>query len=105
MFEMDGFVSIIPRRVAPDGSVSYYPYISLELMLARRARVPRIVFVDDQVLALNRSAFPASAIPFFSSETRNRVVSARPKLLVNFARKSLVAERDRHGTIKSEPLL
>jgi hypothetical protein len=65
MFEMDGLVSIIPRRVAPDGSVSYSPYIGFELMLARRARIPHIVFVDDQVLDLHRSAFPSSAIPFF----------------------------------------
>jgi len=65
MFEMNGFVSIIPRRISPDESVTYSAYIVRELMLARRARTPSIVFVDDQVLTLYRSAFPASAVPFF----------------------------------------
>lgn len=64
MFEMSGFVSIIPRRVKPDESITYSPYIERELRLARRARTPRILFVDDQVLDLDRRAFP-SAIPFF----------------------------------------
>jgi hypothetical protein len=64
MFEMAGFVSIIPRRVKPDESLTYSPYIERELRLARRARTPRILFVDDQVLELDRSTFP-SAIPFF----------------------------------------
>lgn len=64
MFEMAGFVSIIPRRVNPDESLAYSPYIERELRLARRARTPRILFVDDQVLDLDRRAFP-SAIPFF----------------------------------------
>lgn len=65
LFEMGGFVSIIPRRVGADESLTYSPYIGRELMLARRARTPRILFVDDQVLDVYRKAFPASAIPFF----------------------------------------
>lgn len=65
MFEMSGFVSIIPRRIASDESLTYSPYIGRELMLARRARIPRVLFVDDQVLNLFPQAFPASAIPFF----------------------------------------
>jgi len=35
------------------------------LTLARWARTPRILFVDDQVLNLYRPSFPESAIPFF----------------------------------------
>jgi hypothetical protein len=65
MFEMGGFVSIITRRVEADESLTYSSYIGRELMLARRARTPRILFVDDQVLDLYRKAFPPSAIPFF----------------------------------------
>ena len=65
MFEMGGFVSIIPRRTMADGAIAYSPYIGRELMLARRARLPRVIFVDDQVLNLYRAAFPATAIPFF----------------------------------------
>jgi hypothetical protein len=66
LFELAGFVSIIPRRIAPDESITYSPYIGRELMLARRARAPRILFVDDQVLTQHRSAFPAWAVPFFN---------------------------------------
>jgi hypothetical protein len=65
MFEMNGFVSIIPRRFGADESLSYSPYIERELRLARRARVPRVLFVDDQVLSLYPDTFPSSAIPFF----------------------------------------
>jgi len=65
LFELDGFVSIVTRRVASDGSLTYSPYIGRELVLARRARTPRVLFVDDQVLNRFSSMFPASAIPFF----------------------------------------
>jgi len=65
MFEMDGFVSIIPQRIAADGSVAYSPYIGRELMFARRARTPRVVFVDDQLLDRYKGDFPTTAIPFF----------------------------------------
>jgi|GEM_PF-3080518 len=65
MFEMGGFVSIIPRRVTADGLLTYSPYIARELMLARRARTPQILFVDDQLLTQYRLEFPTSAIPFF----------------------------------------
>jgi len=65
LFEMDGFVSIIPRRIAADESIVYSPYIGRELMLARRSRGPRILFVDGEVLTQFRSDFPPWAIPFF----------------------------------------
>ena len=65
LFEMDGFVSIIPRRIAPDGSITFSPYIAQELTLARRARAPRVLFVDSQVLSEHRSRFPEYAVPFF----------------------------------------
>jgi hypothetical protein len=77
MYEMDGFVSIITRRVGPDDNLAFSPYIGRELTLARWARTPRILFVDDQVLNLYRASFPESAIPFFhkAPETeRNRHV-------------------------------
>lgn len=68
LFEMDGFVSIIPRRVAGDGSIAYSPYIARELMLARRSRGPRILFVDGQILEQYRSVFPSWAVPFFHED-------------------------------------
>src|SRR5918993_4634381 len=62
--ELPGFLSIIPRRRTDDGTVTYSPYIGHELSLARRSRVPRLLFVDDQVLARHRTEFPLDAIPF-----------------------------------------
>jgi hypothetical protein len=68
LFEMDGFVSIIPRRIAADESITYSPYIARELMLARRSRGPRILFVDGQILAQSQSQFPSWAVPFFHQD-------------------------------------
>ena len=68
LFEMDGFVSIIPRRIAPDKSITYSPYIARELLLARRSRGPRILFVDGQILAQFQSQFPSWALPFFHDD-------------------------------------
>ena len=62
--ETDGFVSIIPARPGDDGPGGYSPYIGQELLLARRARVPRLLFVDDRVLARHRLDFPEDAVPF-----------------------------------------
>ena len=68
LFEMDGFVSIIPRRLAADESITYSPYIARELMLARRSRGPGILFVDGQLLTQYQSQFPPWAVPFFHEE-------------------------------------
>lgn len=68
MFDLSGFVSIIPRRVKEDESLTYSPYIARELMLARRARAPRALFVDSQILDENRAAFPSTAVPFFHQD-------------------------------------
>jgi len=62
--ELSGFLSVIPRRQAEDGSITYSPYIGHELALARRSGVPRLLFVDDAVLARHRSRFPSDAVPF-----------------------------------------
>lgn len=62
--ELPGFLSIIPRRQAEDGTITYSPYIGHELALARRSGVPRLLFVDDAVLARHRSRFPHDAVPF-----------------------------------------
>jgi hypothetical protein len=62
--ETTGFVSIIPRRPSEEDTAGYSPYIGQEHNLARRARVPRLFFVDQQVLSRHRLDFPADAIPF-----------------------------------------
>jgi hypothetical protein len=84
MFEMDGFVSIITRRLVED-VLTYSPYIGRELMLARRARTPRILFVDDQVLDAYRKEFPASAIPFFR-ETPEMELTLHVEQIAQFRR-------------------
>jgi hypothetical protein len=68
LFETDGFVSIIPRRIAPDESITYSPYIARELMLARRSRGPRVLFVDGQLITEFPRVFPPWAVPFFHGE-------------------------------------
>lgn len=62
--ETTGFVSIIPRRQTDKDPGAYSPYIGHELNLARRARVPRLLFVDEQVLGQHRLDFPEDAVPF-----------------------------------------
>ena len=39
-------------------------YIGRELNLARRARVPRLLFIDEKVLKRHRLEFPEDAVPF-----------------------------------------
>lgn len=62
--ELTGFLSIIPRRVSEEQRLGYSPYIGHELALARRAGVPRLLFVDDEVLNRFRTDFPEDAVPF-----------------------------------------
>jgi hypothetical protein len=49
----------------PERRIEYSPYIGRDLMLARRARTPRVLFIDDQVLDVYKRAFPLTAVPFF----------------------------------------
>jgi hypothetical protein len=64
--EINGFVSIIPRRPTPEDPNAYSPYIARELDLARRARVNRLLFVDEHVLKQHRLQFPKNVVPFTS---------------------------------------
>jgi hypothetical protein len=68
MTETTGFVSIVPERAGDDERGGYSPYIGQELALARRARVPRLLFVDQNVLARHRIDFPEDAVPFDVSD-------------------------------------
>ena len=79
MFETSGFVGVIPRRSSDTDSVSYSEYIGQELNLARRARVPRLLFVDQSILDRHTVQFPEDTIPFNESnleEHRERHASA-----------------------------
>ena len=62
--EMTGFVSIIPRRPSDADPGAYSPYIGQELNLARRARAPCLLFVDEQVFRRHRLDFPEDAVTF-----------------------------------------
>jgi len=66
LIDTTGFISIIPKRVTAEDPQGYSPYIGRELDLARRARIPRLLFVDAQVLARHRLDFPQDAVPFLS---------------------------------------
>jgi hypothetical protein len=93
LFEMDGFASIIPRRIAADESITYSPYIARELMLARRSRGPRILFVDGQILAQFQSQFPSWAVPFFHEDPGTE--RARHIAAIDAFRSTLGRERGR----------
>jgi hypothetical protein len=62
--ESTGFISVITRRATDEDVAGYSPYIGRELNLARRARVPRLLFVDEYVLQRHRLDFPEDAVPF-----------------------------------------
>jgi len=64
MFETRGFISVIPRRVTEKEAVAYSQYIGHELNLARRARIRRLLFVDEQVLERYELDFPEDAVSF-----------------------------------------
>lgn len=61
---LNGFVSIIPRRVSEEDPGAYSAYIGQELNMARRARVPRLLFVDEAVHRQHRLEFPEDALTF-----------------------------------------
>ncbi len=90
--EITGFVSIIPRRPTENDPVAYSPYIGRELDLARRARVPRLLFVDEQVFKHHRLDFPADAVPFPSDAPAERAALLR-KAIRTFRTKMETAPR------------
>ena len=69
--ETAGFVSIIPARPTDADPGDYSRYIGQELLLARRARLPRLLFVDDRVLARHKLDFPEDAVPFHSDDVES----------------------------------
>lgn len=64
LFEASGFISVITRRPNDQDAAAYSAYIGHELDLARRARIPRLLFVDQQVLARHVTRFPQDVVPF-----------------------------------------
>ncbi|MDC8014149.1 hypothetical protein [Tahibacter soli] len=64
LHETSGFVSIVSRRPSEDDPAAYSRYISQELNLARRARVRRLLFVDEHVLERHTLDFPEDAVSF-----------------------------------------
>lgn len=62
--EMSGFISIIPRRPTEKDAGAYSEYIAQEISLARRARLPRLLFVDERILKYHQLDFPEDAVLF-----------------------------------------
>jgi len=81
-----GFVSVIPRRLSPKGKIEYSPYIGEELSLARRSRIPRLLFVDEQVLGRHQDDFPQDAVPFIE-DAPDLEVSRHHDAIVAFTEK------------------
>jgi len=102
--ELPGFVSIIPRRRSEAGQIEYSPYIGQELSLARRSRIPRLLFVDDQVLSKYQDDFPEDAVPFIHdapeadrSRHRDAILSFSQRLA--HARRPERADRARRAAL------
>ena len=85
LFQLSGFVSVIPRRLADGPQVAFSEYIAYELTLARRSRAPRLLFVDDGVLRDHRNVFPRDAVPFFY-EAPQRDQDVHVRAIRNFRR-------------------
>ena len=85
LFELSGFVSVIPRRITQDRKTAYSEYIGYELALARRARAPRLLFVDDQVLREHKGQFPKDAVPFLSDTPQSERIKHQ-EAIRNFKR-------------------
>ena len=89
LHELAAFVSVIPRRGLKDGRATYSEYIGLELDLARRARVPRLLFVDDLLLKQYKGQFPEDAVPFIydaPSSEKSHHLKCATKFLENLER-------------------
>lgn len=71
--ELTGFVSIVPVRANETDPGGYSEYIGQELELARRARVPRLVFVDERVHRHHRVELPADVVPFRPDELASQM--------------------------------
>jgi hypothetical protein len=94
--ESAGFISVIPRRPTDQDPGGYSPYIGRELNLARRARVPRLLFVDEQVLKRHRLEFPSDATPF-NSDALGENAAGHSKVIRNFRISTeTVARPERH---------
>src|SRR5262245_22642856 len=70
--QTNGLISIIPRRPTENDAAGYSPYIAEEHRLARRARVPRLFFVEERVLKLHPLEFPKDAVPFSAEAPENQ---------------------------------
>jgi hypothetical protein len=62
--ETSGFISIVTSRPNPADPGAFSEYIGEELKFARRARTPRLLFVEEKVLTHHSLDFPQDAIPY-----------------------------------------
>jgi hypothetical protein len=108
MSETAGFVSIITRRETPEDEWAYSPYIGQELTLARRARVPRLLFVDEDVLGRHPLEFPDDALPFSANaldqyEAKHRAAIHTFRVALDTVPRSARQPRSREATVVTGP--
>ena len=108
MSETSGFVSIIPRRPTAEDPWAFSPYIGQELTLARRARVPRLLFVDEDVLDRHPLEFPDDAIPFRANaldayETRHSAAIRTFRASLDTAQRPARHSRSMEATVVAGP--
>lgn len=95
LFQTGSFISIIPRRATEQDPIGYSPYIAHELDLARRARTPRLLFVEDQVFRRYETRFPQDTI-VFDAEQPQRDAKAHRAAIERFVERSRTAEPPLH---------
>lgn len=74
VFGSGGFVAVVPQRETGDPSRPYSEYIEQEINLARRARTPRLIFVEDAILSKFRARIPIAEgdfVPFQRTAPRS----------------------------------
>ncbi len=95
LFQTGSFISIIPKRPSEQDPAGYSPYIAHEIDLARRARTPRLLFVEQQVFQKHEPRFPEDTIVFDAAEPQREAKTHR-SAIQQFLDKSRSAEPPLH---------
>jgi len=95
LFQAGSFISIIPKRPSEQDPAGYSPYIAHEIDLARRARTPRLLFVEQQVFRKHETRFPEDTVVFDAGEPERGARTHR-EAIQTFLAKSRTAEAPLH---------
>jgi hypothetical protein len=101
LFQVGSFISIIPKRPSDQDPAGYSPYIAHEIDLARRARTPRLLFVEQQVFRTHETRFPEDTVVFDAAEPQREAKTHRTAIQ-RFLEKSQSAEPPLHDLRRND---